>query len=75
MKPIVLLTPIIAFTATTGILFAEHHETADKASQASQAAIPAAADIVTTRFFAPSSLRQGYDRQAGLAQRLFQDRP
>lgn len=44
MKPIVLLTPIIAFTATTGTLSADHHETADKPSEAAEAD---AKDIVT----------------------------
>lgn len=44
MKPIALLTPIIAFTATTGIIFAEHHETTNKPSEV---AVAEGKDIVT----------------------------
>jgi len=44
MKPIAILIPIIAFTATTGTLLAEDHETANKPSEAVEAN---AKDIVT----------------------------
>jgi uncharacterized surface protein with fasciclin (FAS1) repeats len=68
MKPIVLLTPIIAFTATTGTLFAEHHETTNKPSEV---AVAETKNIVTIASEAEDfATLVAAIKSAGLAEKL-----
>ena len=73
MKPIALLTPIIAFTATTGTLFSEHHETGDKSSEV---AVAEGKDIVTIASEAEDfATLVAAIKAAGLAEKLSGEGP
>lgn len=72
MKPIALLAPIIALTATTGHLYAEHHEAADTTSETAAAE----KDIVTIAAEAEEfSTLVAAIKAAGLAEALSGEGP